>query len=409
MARINAQRLLADLRALASFGRVGSGVDRIALSAADIEARRWLAGRMAEAGLEALFDGVGNVYGRDAQAETTILIGSHTDSVPKGGWLDGALGVIYGLEVARALAEAEPERRRGVDVISFEDEEGAYLPLLGSLSLCGEVGDAAIAAARSQAGRRLADALAAAGLAGAARARLERSRHCAYLEAHIEQGPLLEAKGARIGVVSGIVGIRRFAVAFAGQADHAGTTPMAMRKDAGAALIGFAARLLAGFERAAGANSVWNLGNATLAPGAANVVPAAARLLVEFRDVASEALERFERVLLELVAAADGTKGVSCTAERLAAIAPAQMDGDLMRAVRDGAQRRGVAPVEMPSGAGHDAMVMARHLPTAMMFIPSIGGRSHDTAEDTAEADIVLGAEVFLAAVESALERIGGT
>ena len=221
MIEIDPQRLMADLRKLATFGAVGTGVYRPAFSEADIAARRWLEARMREAGLEAEIDRYGNVYGRSPAASKAVLIGSHTDSVPKGGWLDGALGVIYGLEIARASLE----RASGaaVDVISFQDEEGRYMPLLGAKSFCGMLRDddpalAAIGASRFS----------------TAPARLDPARHRAYLEAHIEQGPKLEAARRRIGVVTGIVGIRRVRVTAHGQADHAGTTPMAMRKDAAA-------------------------------------------------------------------------------------------------------------------------------------------------------------------------------
>ena len=225
--RIDADRLLADLRALAEFGRCGSGVHRPFLSTEDREARHWLVDRMRDAGLDARIDGVGSVYGRcRGVGERALLIGSHTDSVPRGGWLDGALGVVYGLEIARARSEAGEPELLGVDVISFADEESAFLELAGSRAFCGSLSDADIDAARNREGVQLAAALAEAGWAEHPRARLDPSRHVAYLEAHIEQGPRLEAAGRRIGVVTSLVGIRRIQVTFSGQADHAGTTPM---------------------------------------------------------------------------------------------------------------------------------------------------------------------------------------
>src|SRR3954466_14983668 len=267
MIDINSQRLLADLRQLATFGKVGTGVDRPAFSDADVSARRWLAGRMQEAKLAADIDRYGNVFGRTPQAPRAVVIGSHTDSVPKGGWLDGVLGVIYGLEIARSCIEKRSSA--AVDVISFQDEEGRYAPLLGAKSFCGVLDEATPG---------LADALAKSPFSGAP-ARLEPSRHLAYLEAHIEQGPRLEAAGKRIGVVSGIVGIRRARVTALGQADHAGTTPMPMRKDAGAALLRLAKEILDAFAALGAADTVWNIGALTLEPGAANVVPARASMM----------------------------------------------------------------------------------------------------------------------------------
>ncbi len=228
MITIDPDRLMGDLRTLAQFGKLGTGVDRTAFSEADMEARRWLLRRMEEAGLAVRIDGVGNVVGRGTGGGPAVLIGSHTDSVPKGGWLDGSMGVIYGLEIARAASESG-NGAIIVDVISFEDEEGAYKGLLGSASFCGEIGAEEIAGTRNIEGKSLTDALQAHGLDDVAPERLEKGRYAAYLEAHIEQGPRLEAQAKRIGIVTGIVGIRRFHIVFDGQADHAGTTPMDLR------------------------------------------------------------------------------------------------------------------------------------------------------------------------------------
>jgi N-carbamoyl-L-amino-acid hydrolase len=379
---IDPKRLLSDLRRLSEFGRVGTGVDRPAYSEADIAARRWLAQRMGEANLDAGIDRYGNVYGRSRAAARTVLIGSHTDSVPKGGWLDGALGVIYGLEIARACP--------AVDVISFEEEEGKYLPLLGVKSFCGLLDQ--------DLPQPLVDALVHTGFKGAP-ASVDRSRHLAYLEAHIEQGPKLEAAGKRIGLVTGIVGIRRIRITALGQADHAGTTPMSMRKDAGAALIRLAGQILERFCALAAADTVWNIGVIEVLPGAANVVPAKASMMVEFRDMDAALLERMLGALRELAAVA-GKGPVSVDLEVTARIEPAPMDSRLGAAIAEASRSLGEEPLSLPSGAGHDAMVMSRMLPSAMLFIPSIGGRSHDIAEDTSEEDIVLGCRVLAAAVE---------
>jgi N-carbamoyl-L-amino-acid hydrolase len=383
---IDPRRLLADLRQLATFGKLGTGVDRPAFSDADIAARRWLEQRMRDAGLDARVDRYGNVFGRSPAAARAVLVGSHTDSVPKGGWLDGALGVIYGLEIARACIEQKS--RAAVDAISFQDEEGRYLALLGVKSFCGVLDEQAAA-----------QALAARRLDGTA-ARLAPARHYAYLEAHIEQGPKLEAAGRRLGVVTGIVGIRRVRITARGQADHAGTTPMAMRKDALAAVIGLAKKILDAFTAMAAADTVWNIGVLEVQPGAANVVPALASMLVEFRDMDPALLERMGARLRELATQA-GAGAVELDLEETARIEPAPMDAALGRVIAEAGRRLGEEPLFMPSGAGHDAMIMCRALPSAMLFIPSIGGRSHDIAEDTAEADIVLGCRVLAASVEA--------
>jgi N-carbamoyl-L-amino-acid hydrolase len=403
--RIDADRLLADLRALAGFGRCGSGVHRPFLSPEDREARHWLVERMRGAGLDARIDGMGSVYGRCRGIERALLIGSHTDTVPRGGWLDGALGVIYGLEIARARSEAGEPGLLGIDVISFADEESAFLELAGSRSFCGSLSAAEIDGARNPEGVPLTAALAEAGWAERPRARLDPSRHVAYLEAHIEQGPRLEAAGRRIGVVSQIVGIRRVQVTFSGQADHAGTTPMHLRRDAGAALIDFCQDLRARLEAARDAESVWNLGRVGFEPGVANVVPAEARVLIEYRDPSAALLDRFDAETASAVAAADGRGGVRATATPVAAVPPTPLDPTLADLIASAAQARGQPPLRMTSGAGHDAMILSPHLPSAMLFVPSIGGRSHDVAEDTAEADIVLGAQVLADVVQELISN----
>jgi N-carbamoyl-L-amino-acid hydrolase len=357
---------------------------------------------MAAAGLNATIDAVGNVLGRAPGEGEGVLIGSHTDTVPKGGWLDGALGVMYGLEIARAILAAD--NAAIVDVISFQDEEGTFLPCLGSKSLCREVADEDVDQARSPAGDSLREVLARAEI-GAEHMRLERGRYRAYLEAHIEQGPRLEAAGKRVGVVTGIVGIRRFLVSALGRTDHAGTTPMSMRKDAGASLLHIGAHILKRFEKAAGPDTVWNIGKVTFEPGAANVVPGRAEMLVEFRDTAAERLDKLDAILTEVIAQQQVEGVVEVEASLTASMAPIAMDDTLGEVMAAAVRGLGEDPMHMPSGAGHDAMVLARHLPTALLFVPSIGGRSHDTSEDTSEDDIIFGCQALANAVAHIVAR----
>ena len=397
MARINGNRLISDLRELARIGAYQTGVDRTALSAKDIEARRWLVDKLTHAGLDAEMDRVGNVLGRAPNAAKSVLIGSHTDTVPKGGWLDGALGVGYALEIARSAIEENAPVATGIDVISFQDEEGTFLPFLGSRSFFADLDEAEVAAAKSKDGASLAAALQTIA-AEPPPHRFDGRRQVCYLEAHIEQGPRMEAAGQRIGVVSALVGIRRFRIRSHGAANHAGTTPMAMRRDAGAALIELAAAVTAEFRRLADRDTVWNVGNMMFRPGAANVVPSEAEMLLEFRDIKAEVLDRLEARFLALLAAANhGPVGVD--SEPLVRIPPTAMAENLGAAIAAAAAARGEVPVHLPSGAGHDAMVVARFMPAAMMFIPSIGGISHDVRENTSDADIVFGCEVLADAV----------
>lgn len=398
---IDGTRLLSDLRALAEFGRVGTGVNRLSYSAEDVAARHWLCARMQAAGLDARIDGIGNVYGRSPSAKT-LLIGSHTDTVPKGGWLDGALGVLVGLEIARSRLE---NGKAGVDVISFVDEEGTYFSLLGSKVFCGKVAAAELDEVRGRGGKALREAIAEAGFAGAI-ARVDAARHAGYLEVHIEQGPRLESAGARIGVVTDIVGIRRYRVTVTGQADHAGTTPMSLRRDAGAVLIELAHALLEGFPAHAAKESVWNIGAIAFEPGAANVVPAVAAMTVEFRDADLACIRRMVAFLERQVRAAGDRSGLPVGLALVADSDPVALAPGLMSALAEAAHARGEGAVYLPSGAGHDAMIVGRVVPAAMLFIPSIGGRSHDLSENSADADIVLGAEVAAAAVDRLLSGL---
>ena len=393
---INAARLLDDLKTLRSFGATGPGVVRLSLSPVDIDARRWLAQRMTDAGLDAAIDRVGSVFGRSRKPGPALVIGSHTDTQPTGGWLDGALGVIYGLEIARALDECDATRGCAVDVASWIDEEGTFSSFLGSRSFVGESIDASLRSARNHEGLLLDDALAQAGLADAPRVTLDPARQRAYLEPHIEQGGRLEASAKSIGVVTTIVGIREFQLRFTGQRNHAGTTPMSIRRDAGAALVAFIARIDEAFGRLADADTVWTVGRIDLDPGSFSVVPGKAVLHLQFRDANRERLHAMERALGVLVDEWNAQHAVR--AELIpceGAEEPVTMDADLQRHLAQASEA--LAPGQwtpMPSGASHDAQVIAHHIPACMLFVPSIGGVSHDFIEDTAEQHIVLGCQV---------------
>ena len=243
MPRIDANRLLSDLHTLRAIGAQGRGVVRPAFSAADMEARRWLQRRYEEAGLDATIDGVGNVLGRSRNSGKALLIGSHSDTQPTGGWLDGALGVIYALEVVRALATDGHTQALPVDAVSFQDEESRFVGCLGSRSLIGALTSEMEQHAQDSQGVKLSDALREAGLDDVPRVRLSPGRYAGFIEAHIEQGPHLEDAGRRIGVVTGIVGLRSIRFIFRGQQNHAGTTMMARRRDATTALYELAHRI----------------------------------------------------------------------------------------------------------------------------------------------------------------------
>jgi N-carbamoyl-L-amino-acid hydrolase len=405
--QIDPERLLSDLKTLRSFGACGNGVVRQSFCDVDMAARRWLAGRMAEAGLEARIDGVGNVIGRSPNDGRALLMGSHTDTQPRGGWLDGALGVITALEVARALAEDRARAHLPLDIASWMDEEGSYLGCLGSASFTEAMGDEEIRRAANSDGRSVADALKAVGLADESPARLEPERHRAYLEAHIEQGPVLEAEGKRIGVVTSIVGVRTCTLTFSGQQNHAGTTPMALRRDAGDALIVLAARLREALGALLAERTVFTIGRIVFDPGADSIIPGRAEMSLQFRDGDEVVLDRMAAAVDRLMEEANQAGPVRIELAESSHLESAPMDRGLQDHLAAAAERHAPGQwMRMPSGAAHDAQIFARRVPSAMLFVPSIGGISHDFAEDTSEADIALGCQVLASAAAEILAEL---
>ncbi|WP_281685392.1 M20 family metallo-hydrolase [Thalassobaculum salexigens] len=407
MPKINAERLLADLDHLRTIGGVETGVIRTALSEKDMEARRWLKKRFEEAGLEATIDGVGNVLGKTSKPGPVLLIGSHSDTQPRGGWLDGALGVVYGLEIARALSEDPETANLAVDVVSWQDEEGSFLGCLGSRSWCGVLDPEAEKAATGRDGTKLTDAIAAAGLTDVPRLTMEENRYLGYLEAHIEQGAYLEQAQQHVGVVTAIVGIRAMRFKFHGEQNHAGTTTMARRKDAATALYELAYRVNQEFPSVAGERTVWTMGRAVVQPGAASIVPGYAELDLQFRDQDESILDRFEEIAAAIADDINsrGKARVEYTRSRQP-VRPSIMDDGFQKHIAVAAEATVPGKWQsMPSAAGHDPMVITAKLPCAMLFIPSIGGISHDFAEDSDRGDIAIGCQVLADAASSILQE----
>jgi len=359
---------------------------------------------MTEAGLDAEIDGVGNVFGRSPNAGPALLLGSHSDTQPEGGWLDGAMGVMDAIEVARALLSDPATSHLAVDAVAWSDEEGTYTNCLGSTSFVGDLTVENLAE-RDAAGESVAEAIARVGLTDMASSRFDPARQIGYLEAHIEQGPHLEETGKRIGVVTSIVGIRGAHVRFVGEQNHAGTTSMARRKDAAVAMFEFGAALQPRMADIASPTSVWTIGRVTVEPGAPSIVPGFAEVAVQFRDPDDEVLQRMLDVVVDLAAEIDRVSPVDVVAVRgESPIMPTVMHRPFIDHIgRAAEQHVPGAWVEMPSAAGHDPMVISRHLPCAMLFVPSIGGVSHDFAEDSHHDDIVLGCQILADATASIL------
>ena len=397
--RIDRQRLLGALAALAQIGKDPSGgVTRPAYSPADMEARRWVARRMDELGMRVTTDAAGNVCGRLGEGDRAILLGSHTDTVPRGGPLDGALGVLSALECARVIREAGRRPSLPVEVVSFQDEEGRFKGLLGSRAFVGDLAPNEVASARDPAGVSLVEAMRGAGCDPDAATRVARppGAYAAYVELHIEQGPRLETARVPVGVVGTIVGIRRLQVSFEGLPDHAGTTPMTLRRDAFAAAMRFVSRAAALMRWKGTADTVWNVGVFHLAPGVANIVPARAEFILEFRDPEMGVLDRLEKELRAAASAVAEDQRTPAQVARTLEVPPTPMDPAVRDAVSAGAAALGLATLPLHSGGGHDAMMVARVAPAGMIFVPSVGGRSHCPEEDTHPEAIEAGANVLL-------------
>ena len=406
MALADPDRVLKDLYELREIGRYKTGVHRPTLSPEDMQAREWLAEKLRETGHETTIDGIANVFGRAAGAGPHVLAGSHIESQNHAGWLDGALGVIYALEAARAVAEDPALAGKGVDVIAFADEEGHFSgSFLGSQSFVGNVDEATINAAKDRSGRgALRDLLAEAGLAGKPRLTLEPERYRAFFEAHIEQGDWLESQGLSVGIVTSIVAIWQYRITVEGVQNHAGTTRMAIRKDAGKSLMQLWNRIEETFPDIAAERSVWTIGRVTLEPGGPSIIPGRAEMLFQFRDADQAVLDRMHAHLTGLVREANDRGPCPVKLEALGQSVPAVMDPAVQGALESAAERIAAGRyARMPSGAGHDAQVIAPHVPSGMLFVPSIGGISHHWTEDTSDDDIKLGAQVYVDAVSTIL------
>lgn len=396
---VDGARLLERLRDLGQVGRDAEGrLTRLAASDADRAGRDLVAGWFAEAGLEVAVDRVGNLFGiwRGADpALAPVMLGSHIDTVIDAGMLDGCLGVLGGLAVVEALRAAGMTPARGVVVAAFTNEEGVrYAPdMLGSLAYVGGIDAQAALATVGVDGTVLGEELARIGYAGPQAPGFIRPH--AYVELHIEQGPVLAHEGARLGAVENLQGISWQRVTIAGEANHAGTTPMALRRDAGYA----AARVVTFLrERATRGNAptVATVGCMEFSPNAINVIPSRATLTVDLRDPDEARLQAEEAALAGFLHELAAAEGVTIAVERLARFAPVVFDAGIVAMIEAAAARRGVRARRMTSGAGHDAQMLARICPAAMIFVPSVGGISHNPREHTDEKDLVAGVEVLL-------------
>ena len=424
--RVNADRMLAAFNQLALIGATGDGgVNRPTFSEAHLSARKWFQNEVENSGFEFRKDGAGNhsaflvssVIARKrsdrsnpqhdeeiASAEErrlakTLLIGSHLDSVPSGGRFDGALGVMAALEVLRTIKENRINLKLNLEAIDFTDEEGTHLSLLGSSALAGHLRHSDLQNPYSGRENFLAG-LARAGLSEESLLRAGSSKEsiAGYLELHIEQGKRLERAGIDIGIVSAIVGYRSYRLSFIGRADHAGSTSMEDRLDAGQ---GAGAFILAARETVMRdfPNCVVNVGKIEFSPGASNIVPARADLLLEFRSPDEDQLSRLDVALLELANQKAEHFGLRLSSEPLGKHLPNLMSVDIQQAFKKSCDDLGLSSTVLASGAIHDAQSLVDVCPIGMIFAPSVDGASHAPREFTKWEDCVNGANVLLQTV----------
>jgi N-carbamoyl-L-amino-acid hydrolase len=397
---IDAERLLGRLWELGQIGRDGDGrLIRLAGSDSDKAGRDAFIAWIRSAGLEIAVDRIGNIFGiwkDDAHADAApVLLGSHIDTVIDAGIYDGCYGVLSGLEVIETLKASGYVPTRPIAVAAFTNEEGVrYAPdMMGSLVYASGLPVEEALATVGTDGTVLGEELKRIGYAGSEEPGFLRPH--AYVELHIEQGPVLEREGVPIGAVENLQGISWQRITIEGEANHAGTTPMSMRRDAGHA----AARVVTFLrDRARNANSptVATVGCMSFEPNAINVIPSRATFTVDLRDPDEGRLQAEEAALAAYLTELAATEEVTVSVERLARFEPVIFDRGIVELVEDAARRRGLPSKRMTSGAGHDAQMIARVAPAAMIFVPSIGGISHNPREHTPDADLVAGANILL-------------
>ena len=399
--RIDARRLQSCIDVLGSIGAIeGGGVCRLALSEEDRLGRERVLSWMKELGLSVTIDGIGNVVAlrEGLEAGPPVMMGSHIDTVRTGGRYDGNLGVLAGLEVIRTLADAGVVTRRPLAVAFFTTEEGARFnpDMMGSLVYVGGLPLETALATVGIDGSSVGDCLRKIGYDGTAP--VDHPDVHAYVELHVEQGPVLDIEGITIGAVEGVQGISWTEFTVTGVSNHAGTTPMRLRHDAGyvACVIANRAREIA---RELGGDQVATVGAINLSPNLVNVIANRAVFTVDLRNTDEALLQEAERQLHAFAAEVAQAEGVTLTYRTLARFEPVAFDPAVVALVEDTARQLGHTVRRMPSGAGHDAQMLARICPAGMIFVPSVDGISHNVKEFTALPDIEAGANVLLQTV----------
>ncbi|MEX2580557.1 MAG: Zn-dependent hydrolase [Verrucomicrobiales bacterium] len=407
---VDLERLKHDILELGQIGQnpEDRGLYRMAFTEADMEAKSWLRKRLDDAGIENRMDGAGNVIGRIGAdlEEPAILVGSHTDTVPRAGMLDGALGVLCGLECLRRLKEEDVKLKRPVEVISFSDEEGRFGGMLGSEAFCGLLTPESLHVADLD-GVLLRDEMEARGLnpIHALDARRPAASIQAYFELHIEQGPVLSSANESVGIVENITGLFKWLVRFKGEANHAGTTPMDMRHDAFMGLADFAHEVPRILEENGTEVSRATIGTARIQPGAPNTVPGQVEFSLDVRDTDPGILADLKSSFRKVLSAIARRRGLMMEFEEQSEIQPVHCQSELVDLLESQARKLDLSYRRMPSGAAHDAQIVASIASVVMVFVPSRDGQSHTPAEWTDWKDIEAGANLLYHTVREAATK----
>jgi beta-ureidopropionase / N-carbamoyl-L-amino-acid hydrolase len=397
---INFKRLKENIIALASIGKAeGGGIYRMAFTKEDYEARKWLMNKLQSQGIEAQLDGALNVIGRlNPTDKPAIVVGSHLDTVPNAGALDGALGVLIGLECMMCMHESGFPLKFPFELIAFSDEEGRFGGMFGSKSFAGMMTPGYLEEAVDLDGTALKDVLTQLGhdpYRALDAARTPQSIKY-YLEVHIEQGPVLDQEQYPLGIVSDITGLFKWQITLTGESNHAGTTPMHLRKDAFMGLADFAHELPQIIEENGSDHSTMTIGKVNLLPGSPNTVPGQAVFSLDVRDTSSQVLRELQDASRKVLSAIARKRKLKFDFEELSWITPVACDTNVVNQFKLAAEKLNIPCRTLPSGAAHDAQMVAAIAPVGMLFVPSKGGVSHSPHEWTDWQDIESGANVLL-------------
>ncbi|MAL26705.1 MAG: Zn-dependent hydrolase [Croceicoccus sp.] len=402
--RIDIGRVEGDINAIARFGfnEEDRGVYRQGFSPEDMAARQWLRGRMGELGLDHRMDGAGNVIGRydpdGAGADKpAIVIASHLDSVPAGGIFDGVLGVVAGLEVIRTMKDAGVKPNYPIEVIATSEEEGRFGGMLGAQAMTGNLTREWLEGAADEHGLALKDAMADAGLdyLQALHAYRRPETLHAFLELHVEQGPVLDTENTTIGVVEGISGVFKWMVKLKGKPDHAGTAPMHLRSDALMGMVDFAHEIPRIIDEEGTDKSRITIGHVALKPGFPHTVPGEADFTIVGRDLDEEVMKRLADSCRKVLESISRRHGLKFDYEQMSWLAPAYCDEGIVATIERNAKALDYSYKVMPSGAGHDVQFFTALTRTGLIFVPSVGGISHAPDEWTHWTDVERGVQLL--------------